>query len=468
MKTTRGLFVFSLLAALIGCETVENARNVQEAVAPRAKGEARLAPELPAFDGSLEQYVNFALDNRPSMRQARLEVEDARLALKEIAANAPLASSTPWTAFGADASLGHSESSTPAHFDKLKSNTDGNGSASLSLDILIWDFGRNKANASAQAERVIAAELSLVQEGYTVFEEVASTYFERLEGAALLEVAITNERMRSEHFRLAEQRLEAGEAQKLDVLRAKLDLAESREKVVAASNNFMNCSSRFASKLGLEASNGKILPLGVEGSALEGMSHAFEETGFKSAELYSFARTNSPSIQVSRARLKAASYNVDYAINDLLPNLSASVSLNWSDPLWTWRWGVNAAQSLFTGFKRTTAIDRAAVALESALADLDDAELGLSVEIEVAVANRDNSKEAIATAKASVASAKENLDTVREQLFVGDVSRVEYTEAVADYASSLASLVEAFYAHQISEAKLFALTGQKPLYRKRN
>ncbi len=445
-----------------GCLVVKDAREAQKNIEGRASGDISDQKGYPETGETLKELVAFALDNRPDMISAQLAVKDARLAMKQIAADAPLASTTPWNAIGADGSFGHSESSKQAHFDKLKSKTDGNASASLSLDVLLWDFGRNAADKRAQAERTIAAELELSRTGYTVFEEVATAYFERLQNAALLDVAKTNEHMRTEHLVQSLERLEAGEAQKLDVLRARLDLAEAREELVAASNAYLNAGAVLASAIGLEADWSRELSLGE--ANLAGYVRAFNTTTATSTELFDFARTNAPSVQVARARLRAASHAVDRAIADLMPNATASFALNWNDPLWYWRWGLNAAQNFFTGFRDTTAIERAVVAMESAGAAVDSAELALSLALELATEERDYAREALATAEASVQSAKENLDTVTEQFSVGDVSRVEYTDAVAAYSSALANREKAFYRGQIAEAKLFSLVGVWPEY----
>ena len=61
-------------------------------------------------------------------------------------------------------------------------------------------------------------------------------------------------------------------------------------------------------------------------------------------------------------------------------------------------------------------------------------------------------------------SGRENLETVREQYQVGDVSRVEYADAAADYTEALGDRVRAFYRGQIAEAKLFRLAGRMPKY----
>ena len=456
------ILAVALAAVGVGCGTIYEARVAQYTVAAKAIGVIEEEKEYPEVGATLEEMVQFALGNRPVMVSAKLSVEDARLALKELSASAPLASATPWNAIGASANVGYSEQSKSKHHDDLRSKTYGNASGGLSVDVLLWDFGRNDANVRAQAERVVAAELDLIDAGYTVFDEVATAYFQRLQSAALLEVAFTNEQMRAEHLFQSEERLAAGEAQKLDVLRAKLDLAEAREAIVAASNNYVNASAELAAALGLEADWGRELDIGD--ANISGYVQAFDTTADTSSQLFDFARTNAPAVQVARAKLRAASHAVDYAIADLMPNVSASFSLNWTDPLWYWRWGFNAVQNLFSGFRDTTAVDRAVVAMDLAAANVDKAELALSLSIELATEERDNAREAFATAQASVRSAKENLDTVREQFSVGDVSRVEFTDAVADYSSALANREKAFYRGQIAEAKLFAVTGVRPAY----
>ena len=76
---------------LAGCAAVRDARSAQrQCAAEGAVGNARPGVfELP-------ELVDFALTNRPSMFVRRLAVDDAHLALKAIAADAPLVSDQPW------------------------------------------------------------------------------------------------------------------------------------------------------------------------------------------------------------------------------------------------------------------------------------------------------------------------------------------------------------------------------------
>lgn len=463
--TVRTAGVIAILAASAGCSAIRGARSAQDDVAPKGAGAAPAAERVDFRGRALEWLVGFALTNRPSVVSRRLAVEDARLALRTIAADAPLVSGTPWTAPSLSASGGHSESSRGTSLRDHRFSTRGSPSAALSIDLLIWDFGRNSARAKAQAEEVVAAEASLMDEGCRVFEEVSVAYFTFLEKRALLEVAATNEMQYANHLARAEERLNAGEANRLDVLKARLDLANARQATVAASNLVATSGATLMSALGVDASRGTCEEafgepsLGMD-EVYRGLVRSSEGVG----ELFAYARTNAPSVQASRARLRAASHDVDFAIADLGPELSVSTSLSWTDPLWYWGWGVSAAQSLFQGFRRTTAIDRAVVALRRAEAEVDEAEQGLSASLEAAVAVRDNSVQAVASALAAVRSARENLDTAQEQLSVGSVSRIELSDAIASYSSALGDSIKAFYGGQRAEAALTALVGRYPEY----
>ena len=460
--------VWAAFALAVGCSTVKNARDVQKATAPKGDdaASATAVGKLDLRGATLERLVAFAVSNRPSIVSRRLAVEDARLALKALAADAPLVSDTPWTAASLGASGGYAESSAGATIGRSDGwQTHGSPSAALSLDLLVWDFGRYDARAKAQAEAVLAAEQALVDEGYAVFGQVARSYFDVMEARALLEVARTNERQYGDHLALAKERQKAGEAYKLDILKARLDLAKAHQATVAASNQVATAGAELMFALGVEASRGTCDEVfGTDSPGIGCVYRGFSRSTDTIDEAFAFARTNAPAVRVARAELRAASHDVDAAIADLYPSIRASASLNWTDPLWAWNWGVNAVQSLFQGFSKVTAVDRSVVALRQAATGVDAAEQQLSVSLETALAVRDNSEEAVRSAWASVRSAKENLDTVREQLSLGDVSRIELSDAIAADSKARGDCITAYYDGQRAEAALFVTVGRYPVY----
>jgi len=455
-------------AAVVGCSTIRNAHEAQDGV--KAKGveaEAEKSEKLNLRSYSLAQLVDFAMTNRPSVVSARLAVKDARLALKEIAADAPLVSDTPWTAPHLYANGGYAESSDGTRLGGGEGfRTSGNASFGLSLDVLVYDFGRYDARAKAQAERVVSAEQSLVNAGYAVFGEVCKAYFDFVQARSMLDVAFTNRADYADQFACAEARLAAGETHQLDVLRAKVDLANAVQQVVVASNDVETCGATFMYALGIDVSRGTAKEVfDMTPVKLGTVLRALPATHYTIGTAYDLARTNSPDMRIARAKLRAASHDVDYAIANLMPTVSASTSFSWSDPLWYWNWGVSAAQSIFEGFRKTTAVDRSVVAMQTAASNVDAAEHQLSTSLETAIAVRDNSVEAYNASVASVRSAIENLEMVRAQYMVGDASRIDLSAAVSQHSSAIGDCIKAFYYNQKSESALFAIMGAQPQYK---
>ena len=465
MKSGRIFGCLSGLLIISGCMTIFNAQEAQRKLEDKGNGVcADGIRKLDLSDFSLKELVQFAMTNRPAMVSAALAVVDARLALREIAADAPLVSYSPWTSPHLALSGGYSESSTPAN--KIKWRTEGNASAGISLDILVYDFGRNASRANAQVERVIAAEHEFVRTGYAVFNEVTSSYFNLMERDALLAVALTNETEFALHLKEAKDRLAAGEAMKLDVTRARSNLYQAREEVIVASNEVVTAGAALMKALGVDVTRGtrdEVYPSSRIG--LDSVMRGFSRTDYDVQDAFNLARTNAPAMAISRAQLRVASRQVDYTVADLMPSVSAQIGINWADPLWVWHWGIDAAQSIFTGFRKVTAVDRAVVAMQAAATAVDEAEQQLSLDLETAIAVRDNAVKKLETARMSVVEAREDLSMVKQQYQEGEVSRVDFTEAVTSYARALGNRVTAFYTGQRAEAALFAIIGRVPEYR---
>ena len=466
MRSCRSVFLLSLLLAVVGCREVYDARVAQRALEGKGLGGAVEADEVCLRDYSLRELVDFAMTNRPSVVAAALAVADARLALREIVADAPLLSRFPWNAPHLSASAGYSAQQVSQNDNALHWRTEGTASAALSLDILLYDFGRNEARASAQVERVIESELALVREGYAVFDEVAASYFTLLENDGLLEVAQTNEMEYVVHLRQAEEMLAAGEVPQVDVIDARAKLFKAKEQTIAASNRVMTAGAELMRALGIDISRGSrdtVFP--SAGNSLSTLVRGFAKTAYGVEEAFADARTNAPAVAIGRTRLRAASRSVDLAVADLMPSVSASVGLGWTDPVWAWHWGVNAMQSVFQGFRKVTAVERAVVQMHAAATSVDEAEQQLSLVLAQQIAVRDNAGRAWETSKASVAAAREKLEMTKERYLAGEDSRVEFTDAVADYATELGTRISAFYSTQRAEAKLFATIGRLPEYK---
>ena len=446
-----------LALAAVGCSTIENAEEAKEEVAPAANAEGAADGRVNLVGFQLPDFVEYAMTNRPEVISAELAVEERMLAIRSVKSGKPL-----MPHLTTSASYGQSTANSGSHFSWHNS---GRFSGSVGFEMLLMDFGRYDASLRAACEDLAAAEMALAETKLGVFEDVATAYFTLLKDDALLDVARTNEWECMHHLAQATNRFENGEAKLLDVLRARLDLSEAVQVRISASNNTVTAGAEFLRALGLAADRATredvlaVLPNGLGETLME-----FEASRFEAADALAFARTNSPALMVKRAQLRAAMDDVDWAVADLLPELKLSSSFNFADPVWNWSWAFNAAQSLFLGWRKTTAVDAAVVKMRDARMAVESAEQALSRDLAVAIATRDDSRASLAAARTSVRQARENLRVADEQYRLGDASRIDYTDAVADYATALGKRVKAFYEGQLAEARILRLTGGAPMY----
>ena len=462
MKKIQGVALACALALLASsCATIRHADEAKEEIAPAAMPElAAEAARVSLLGFQLPDFVDFAMTNRPEMISAALAVEERLMELRLVESGRPFMPNLT-----AAASYGQSTANGGPHFSWHNS---GRFTGSVGLEMLLLDFGRYDASQRAACESLAAAELNFAETRLSVFEEVASSYFTLLRNDALLDVARTNEWECLHHLTQATNRFANGEAKLLDVLRARLDLSEAVQARITASNNTVTAGADFLRALGLSADRSSReevlapLPNGLSAALME-----FEHSAFSAAEALDLARTNSPALMVKRAQLRAAANDVDWAVADLFPELKLSTSFNFADPVWNWSWAFNAAQSLFLGWRTTTAVDAAVVRMRAARMAVEAAERTLSRDLAVAITMRDDSIASLAAARTSVRQAHENLRVADEQYRLGDASRIDYTDAVADYAVALGKRVQAFYEGQLAEAKILRLMGGEPIYHHR-
>lgn len=451
--------LLALAAAVAGCDTVRNARLEQRSALRYARlSETNTVPDRVLFAGfMLPDFVTYATENRPDMIQARLAVSNAVLAVRTVQADGPLVPHV-------ETSAGYSRrTNNGKHFSLEK--MDGDPTGAVGLDFLVYDFGRTDAAEAEARENLGAAHLQLRQTALAVFREVAQAYFSLLEADAKLEAAHTNEYKYAEHLRQAEAMFAAEEAKKLDVLRARVDLSDARLATIVASNDQVVATATFMQALGIKTDEGcrdDVLPR--RSDCLYVAVQELDESAFPDAEALHRARETSPELAYRRAKLRAASANVDWRIADLYPSVSFDASLSFTDRIWNFSWAGKALQSVYLGYRKTTAVEQAVVALKSAQAELLAAEQTLSGELAKAVASRDSARKELVAAHEKLRQAQENLATAEAQWRLGDMSRVDYSDAVKLYVEALGERAAAFYAGQRAEAALFSMVGVSPIY----
>ena len=439
-----GVVAVMLVAA--GCQTIDRARSAQSED-DRLDGEVTISPQSVGITNgctaTIDQLSDIALRYHPSILQASQSVAMAHSRIQSTRAG-----------YLPQVSVNGGYTRSTHNGRRNESEMSGNWSGGISLDLLLYDFGKLDAQEKQAIENLIAAEKQLRQSQVDVLYNVRSKFFEVHRTSHLLIVAQENLNQYKVHLDEAKSMLKVGTRRKYDVTKAEVDYGNAQLQVISASNNLISAKAELNAALGFADSP----QYNLQESQLPK-----RQIDDAPDALMEFARKNSPSLAVLRARERAASAYVDETIASFYPSITAGVSADVSGksfPLaFNWSWFGRAMEDIFTGFRRTAQVDIAVAELRSARAAVAQAEQTLYLELVQAVAQRDSARERSAVSRKTFEQATENFDIVNEQYRVGTSSSIERTDAQVQVTQARADMVRSFYDEQIAQAKIASLIG---------
>jgi outer membrane protein TolC len=411
-------------------------------------------PESTIF--SLGDAVSFALRNNPRLRAARAVIERARG--QEQAAFAPFLPRVDFLSQAgvASATLGPG---IPGYTGFLVPSTVGTRSyaqADVAMEWTLYDFGRTGGRYRQAVARECLAELQLVRAEQTVAFDVTAAYVEIL-------LARASRRVQEDAIRQAEAiladtraRQEAGVLERDDVLRAEVQLSESRDFHVLAREAEFDAVARLNNAMGRNAG----LPLEVidiePQPELPGTLANYLETAAQLRPEIGLARQVVAAAQegreVARAEFLPRVYtrgivgHVDG--NNVLSGWQEGVGLHVQSPLY--------AGGLHKGEQRAANAEvEAAVADAQAILDL------ITLQVTLAYRSVVSALERIELAKTAVVQADENLRLVEVRYRNGNATPTDIVDAESALTRSQQRFFSATYTYLAALARLDYALGQQ-------
>ena len=444
MKTSTIPVLLSAAVLLSGCATVREAREAQREDAERTVRWAETP--FAAREGALgmEELAQWARTNAPAVVQARQEVVQAQIALRSIKASyIPVV----------DGSIGYTYASQ--NIDPHDTKWDGEGSwgGGLSLNWLLYDFGRTRASTRrAVALLATADQAERAAENGAVYG-VRAACFALRRAEELHRVAVETSESYRLHRDQTKDRFDVGAAMNYEVSKAEVDYQNALLSEISASNAVETARASLALALGL-AENPRIA---LGDCSFPDMTNDVEA-------LMAVAATNAPALAALRTSADAAKDYVDWTICDLYPNLSLRLSFDAkgdSSPLlWNYAAAPAVAQTLFSAGAKNRQIETAVAQLRIARSKLAEAEQQLYNQVLVAALSADRARKSLSVAEAALGAAKENFDVVSSRYDVGKASALERTDAQVALSSAEAAVVTARYDLLDTQILLARLVGE--------
>ena len=444
MKDTKLILLLSAAALLAGCTTVREARRAQREDAERTVRWAETPFAAREGDLAMEELAAWARTNAPAVVQARQDVVQAQIALRSVkAAFIPVV----------DGSIAYTYASKNIDPHDTKWDGDGAWGGNVSLNWLLYDFGRTRASTRRAVAALAAADQAERAAENGAVYGVRAACFALRRAEELHRVAVETSESYRLHRDQTKDRFDVGAAMNYEVSKAEVDYQNALLSEISASNAVETARASLALALGLAAS-----PRIALGDC------SFPEMTNDVGALMAVAATNAPALAALRAAADAAKDYVDWTICDLYPNLSFRLSFDAkgdSSPLlWNYAAVPAVAQTLFSAGAKNRQIETAVAQLRAARSKLAEAEQQLFNQVLTATLSADRARKSLAVAEAALAASKENFDVVSSRYDVGKASALERTDAQVALSSAEAAVVTARYDLQDTQILLARLIGE--------
>lgn len=399
---------------------------------------------------TLNEAIDYALFNNPEIKQLTMDSEKSEADIgKARSAFYPNISATGYYAYLSDVPVFQLDTIL------IPMGQHENYDLQVSLQQVIFAWGKiYNAYRLTSLNRDIA-QLSLSRKEQEVQCSVTKSFY----GILVLKemVRLSNESLEQlkRHEESVRKRYEAGLAPQFDLLRARVQVANLRPKVIEAENGLNLALEGFKMLLGL--------PLEVKIKLTDSLEIIEEKFNFE--DLKNIALQNRPEIKNLQKVESIARLAQSITSRANLPTLVAGVTYDWKKPFSFGGndWGSNLTFNiafqfpLFSGFKNLYEYKQASLQIKEAKLARENLEKGIILEVTQSYLNLNAAKEAIAAAEENVNQANKALEIIETRYKNGLGTNLEYLDAqlaamqaktnylnaLKDYITARADLVRA-------------------------
>ncbi len=400
---------------------------------------------------TLQEAITIGLGHHPSLlaAQGSLQVQQALVGVARSNLLPQLNLGSDYTrATGNSSRLG----TTPAANSGESSNS---YRANLSLQQLIFDFGKTSADVAAARENMKGSELSKEDSRQTVVVNVKVAYYGLLAARHLLQVQEETVRQSQEHLDQTEGFYHAGTRTKFDVTNAEVTLTNAQLALIKARNLVEVARVTLANAMGVPDQ-----PIGELEELL-----TFEKVEISEEQALKEGLAARPDLLSLSAQRLGAEASVRSAQRTYFPVLSGIADYGYDGknfPLvHNWDAGVNLTIPIFSGFLTQSQVAEARGNLLVAGANEEALRQQVILEIHRTFSTLQEAEERVRTSEVVVRQAKENLDLANGRFQAGVGTSIEQTDAQVLLANAKTAQVQALFDDRVAEAALKKAMGRK-------
>jgi outer membrane protein TolC len=439
-----------------------NVNPPETVVKPGTPGQA--SADSPASRGlgaepttfALPEAIAFALRNNPRLRSARAAIDRAR-GLEQVAFAPFLPQIDLLGQYGVVSST--LAPGIPGNEGFLLANgfeTRSYAETEVGLQWTLYDFGRTGGRYRQAVARERITELQLARAEQTIEFDVAAAYLDVLLARAFRRVQDDAVRRAQATLDDTVARRKGGVALKEDVLRAEVQLSESREALVVAREGEFNAVARLNNAMGRNAG----LPLEVIDLDMQ------PPLPGALAELLKRAAGQRPEVTLARQAVAAALEGRQAARAEFLPRILVRAVAGHTDGQnvitgWQEGAGLHVEAPLYAGGRHRGELWSAEAEIEAALADAEAILDAISLQVNLAYRGVVAARERIDLSRTAVVQAEENLRLVRVRYRNGNATPTDIVDSEAALTRSQQRFFSADYTYLAALARLDYAVGQR-------
>jgi outer membrane protein TolC len=420
----------------------------QDVTLAGASGSEEEAPS-PVAVFSLEDAIAFALQNNPRLRASAAAVEraegQAQVAFAPFLPQVDLL--TRYVATSENLGPG-----SPGPVGAVLPDRDATHSfaqAELQLLWTVYDFGRTRGRYGQAVSRERIAELQLARAKETVAYDVATDYMQGLLTAAVR--VIQEEAIRSAEATVKDTRARraAGVADRDDLLRAEVQLSESREALVVAQEAELAALARLNNVLGRNAG----LPLEL----IDRKSPP--EFGLTLVQCLETAAAQRREVRIAQEAVAGAMQGRQAAVGGFLPSIEVRGSVGYLDGQnildgWQRGAGIHMNTPIWHGGARRGELHAAEAEVKEAAANAQSILDNITLEVTLAYRSVTAAWQRIGLSEPAVAEARENLRLVRDKYRNGNATPTDIVDAETTLTRARQRFYSATYQYLAALARL--------------
>ena len=324
---------------------------------------------------------------------------------------------------------------------------------SISGNLLLFDFGKTKAQADLAKRTYESAQFSLQTSINTVIYNVKQSYYNLLFAQQQVKVYEDTVKDYTLHLEQAKAYYDIGSKPKIDVLTAEYNLGNAKLNLIKAQNTLKIAYVQLSNAMGM--------PEYSDYDVIDNLKAKEYDINIDYA--VNTAYETSPELLAAKKKADASELLVRSSRRAFTPNIQGFASYSRGgkkiDTDYGYQFGAELSYNTVNLMLLKKQVDEAKATYKKDLADYETSKQNIYFSVKEAYINLINAQDSISVAKLSMDEAKEQYDQASGRYKVGLGDAIELKDAETTYRNSQLSYYSTLLEHHVSAANLERLMG---------